>query len=467
MLMTTTLDISDPSAYDILLGRHKHCFHHVGNQAFRALIGECMPTYLTLTSKRGKMHLVTLLLEIIHQGGGQFLREGNDSLWHGVKRRTAREKISHALRDHSTRLVSQRQHSDTSSDANQDDVEEVVILDPRPCWRTIVYETVERGNQKKSSKKRDAYPDVDQVDERHFEHLDTKNLFTSASASRREVASAATATSDAGMTSIARSHASLNETRTKLLTSIPFPHYMPLTTTPASLHQHLLAKTLMNPFTGAQQYETGNQNARLNDSSEADLMLGDGRDLLGDTSSTAFAASHVGEAPFANTIPRHSRLVASARHHSLSANPLRNDDNLGFDALKSDDLQFNLPSSHRYTGLQGMDGLQMGDGNMFERASQVAAMSNLPSDVHHPPTRDLDEDDQSLDPIPLDSLPATFPASAETYAHHHDDEIIAPEPAPFLPEPPQPEQQPQQQEHHRRSHSQAQVDALLLDLFKR
>ena len=47
--------------------------------------------------------------------------------------------------------------------------------------------------------------------------------------------------------------------------------------------------------------------------------------LLGGSTSTSFAAGHVAEAPFANRIPRYSRLVAS-RRHSLAENPLRNDD---------------------------------------------------------------------------------------------------------------------------------------------
>ena len=130
---------------------------------FATLISLSMPAYLTLQSKRGKMHLVTLLLEIIHQGGGRFLREGNDSLWRGVKRRTAREKISAcSSRSFDSSLPTTR--SDSPSDANQDEhLEEEVVLEPRPCWRTIVYETLERSNETKKKSKKQTTESIGQV----------------------------------------------------------------------------------------------------------------------------------------------------------------------------------------------------------------------------------------------------------------------------------------------------------------
>lgn len=185
-----------------------------------------MSTYSTLVTKREKMELVTKILNLIEQGGGRFLREGSgSSYWHSVKKRTAREKISHALRDHSNRLpFRNNSNATTSSESQQENATS------SPCWRTLVYDTVQiqKGKSGKSAAATNDIHSLEPVDA--HDHLDTKNqpLCTGSTARQQ----------DAGVTNQSNTQVLLDTTRRNFLNAMmrshhqggsmmPMPHYLP------------------------------------------------------------------------------------------------------------------------------------------------------------------------------------------------------------------------------------------------
>ena len=58
---------------DVLCGRGKMCFHHEGNGRFRMLIAQYADTYKMAASKKAKMQVVMLIVDIVIARGGLFL----------------------------------------------------------------------------------------------------------------------------------------------------------------------------------------------------------------------------------------------------------------------------------------------------------------------------------------------------------------------------------------------------------
>jgi len=438
----------EPTAYDILLGRHKHCFHHVGNQAFRTLITQFMNHYATLTTKREKMHLVTFILNIIQQGGGRFLREGV-SHWHAVKKRTAREKISHALRDHCTRIQFRNENSAIDSGDGSESTTMTAIASatatsasrevPQACWRTLVFETVQNTKSAKKSTM-NAFP----TDEHHYEHLDTKNHSFSLGHVHQQIAELQQ-----------KSNSSVEVTRRNLLnalagsqshavTNMPFPHYFP--TLAASQQQEMMyslpnSKSTMNAFQDTRGM-VNSQSMFMGDASKRMDILGASSTTMDASSSQQHKAHQATYHPPLN-IPQKPRLVAARRNSLLSV--FENDEDYSNETFAY--------AFDRFGGQNAMptDGRQIGGGAIESFAANQGfadpADANIHDHQHH-----HHEEEHLIDPIPLHQLPA--------------DQFIeaCPSPAPYF------NDTHEAGARHRRESScsaDQHIDSMLLDLFKR
>jgi len=88
----------DHSAFSILLGKEKHIFNHAGNKRFRAIINHNVHKYDNAPTKSAKTKLVRKIHCEMQQAGFRFLKRDH-ARWYDLKVATARDKLSHALRD--------------------------------------------------------------------------------------------------------------------------------------------------------------------------------------------------------------------------------------------------------------------------------------------------------------------------------------------------------------------------------
>lgn len=441
---------TQPTAYDILLGRHKHCFHHIGNQAFRILITKFMTLYSTLETKREKMNLVTRILQIIHQGGGRFLREAGDSQWSSVKKRTAREKISHALRDHCNRILFRNNNNTIGSGGGATTTTSTTrssapVPTPTASWRTLVYETVQ--NQKGTAKKTTTTVIANEPPpSQQYDHLDTKNhSFSLSGNTRQQIANIQEYNVETTRRNLVNSMMRSNQ----LSSSLPMPRYLPPTSSTTTNARSL------------PMYDPG--------STTSSMLMNDATrqiELLGGRSEVAAAArdERLPEetAPWTSSIfgiPTNTRLVApssssaaAARRHSLTntyggadeskmsdfqmnafGSPMRSNisetirrDSLGAFFEPSDTFGFGQPTEQNDAGeslLNPGEGLAGGDGDGMARGGDFLAsdgmdlvgsgsgsgFARLPNqevaasliDMHHAHQHQHSQQDESMDPIPF------------------------------------------------------------------
>ena len=102
--MTTNSNNEDaaiitPGPYDVLCGRCKSSFNHVGNRRFRVTISMNVERYLATRSRHEKSALIVSVVRMLREEvGARFLKKkGNAYVELGEKQ--AREKVGHALRD--------------------------------------------------------------------------------------------------------------------------------------------------------------------------------------------------------------------------------------------------------------------------------------------------------------------------------------------------------------------------------
>ena len=160
-----------PSDLDILLGRKRYSFHHVGNRSFRTLIANNSGWYAAVPTKSDKVAVVAFLLNLIQRGGGRFLKKDPSSCqWHEVDTTTARGKIDYALRkqrDQQTfRNTPTSSRNKTDSTNDHSDSEDSMLAGPHSyidemqgsqhrafvppiqspdCWSYMVLETLKES----------------------------------------------------------------------------------------------------------------------------------------------------------------------------------------------------------------------------------------------------------------------------------------------------------------------------------
>jgi hypothetical protein len=95
-----------PSEHDVLCGRGLVAFRHVGNERLRVLIAQTLPLFATTTCKHEKTRLVRSLVKKVLDRGGRFLKRfPKSNVWYLAGFNSAREKVSHALRDAASNKV--------------------------------------------------------------------------------------------------------------------------------------------------------------------------------------------------------------------------------------------------------------------------------------------------------------------------------------------------------------------------
>ena len=98
--------IAIPKQHDVLLGRGKRYYEHVGNVRFRQAVEAFAPTYNSATAA-AKQQMTLKIVELVHRTGGRFLKDGLNSGWVEVDDEVARQKVSHVFRN--LRLAASKQ----------------------------------------------------------------------------------------------------------------------------------------------------------------------------------------------------------------------------------------------------------------------------------------------------------------------------------------------------------------------
>jgi len=89
-----------PQSYDIIIGRGRRCFNHVGNQELRRTVASRLVLYLAATSQKDKTEIISSVLEELRDRGINFVKlNPRSEKWFDVGDHAAREKISQTFRD--------------------------------------------------------------------------------------------------------------------------------------------------------------------------------------------------------------------------------------------------------------------------------------------------------------------------------------------------------------------------------
>jgi hypothetical protein len=90
-----------PSKYDVICGKGKQCYNHIGNRRFRVTIGTHVPRYQAAKTKSGKTAIVNSIVDIIRESkDARFVRYNKiTSEWMELGDTGAREKVGQAIRD--------------------------------------------------------------------------------------------------------------------------------------------------------------------------------------------------------------------------------------------------------------------------------------------------------------------------------------------------------------------------------
>ena len=90
-----------PRQIDVLCGRGRGVWDHVGNRRFKTMISEIAPKYATARTKMDKGAIVASMVDKLREQGVLFVKKDNKTQsWYDIGEYQAREKTSHAIRDH-------------------------------------------------------------------------------------------------------------------------------------------------------------------------------------------------------------------------------------------------------------------------------------------------------------------------------------------------------------------------------
>jgi len=92
-----------PGEFDILCGRDKRAFNHIGNKRFRVIITTHCKQYQETASRNEKTRITTQIINNLRQVGCRFLRKNEvTNMYEDMDDEYAHEKVSHALRSAKT-----------------------------------------------------------------------------------------------------------------------------------------------------------------------------------------------------------------------------------------------------------------------------------------------------------------------------------------------------------------------------
>lgn len=85
---------------DILCGKDKVIFNHIGNRRFRAIITSNLERYIEAPTKSSKSNVIRTIFSDLQRAGVRFLKKHKTTCaWYEIPAHEAKEKVSHALRD--------------------------------------------------------------------------------------------------------------------------------------------------------------------------------------------------------------------------------------------------------------------------------------------------------------------------------------------------------------------------------
>jgi len=87
-----------PGLNDVLLGRGKGVYQHLGNIEFRRLIESRRSQYDATSSGILKKDISNEIIDVVHGMGGRFLKDQGQFGWVSVDREVARQKVAHSFR---------------------------------------------------------------------------------------------------------------------------------------------------------------------------------------------------------------------------------------------------------------------------------------------------------------------------------------------------------------------------------
>lgn len=114
---------------DVLCGRSKKSYNHVGNRLFREIVAESMEDYTNASSRIAKSEVVSAIVAKVLATGGRFLKWDSKAggVWRELNRHEQIEKAGHAIRDatitdeskqrRASNRRMKRQHSNSSTGA--------------------------------------------------------------------------------------------------------------------------------------------------------------------------------------------------------------------------------------------------------------------------------------------------------------------------------------------------------------
>ena len=90
-----------PSSDDVICGRGKKCYNHIGNERFRRRVMTMLDEYSKAKSKLDKSGVLSRVMSDVRRAspGGGFVKQDDSGRWFEVGDFLAREKTSQAFRD--------------------------------------------------------------------------------------------------------------------------------------------------------------------------------------------------------------------------------------------------------------------------------------------------------------------------------------------------------------------------------
>jgi hypothetical protein len=91
----------EPGPDDVICGRGKKCYNHVGNERFRLRVLTYLDEYSAAKSKLDKSGVLSKVVDAVRQQSpkGGFVKQDEKGNWHEVGDFLAREKTSQSFRD--------------------------------------------------------------------------------------------------------------------------------------------------------------------------------------------------------------------------------------------------------------------------------------------------------------------------------------------------------------------------------
>merc|ERR1712125_68388 len=88
-----------PNEFDVICGRGRSGRNHEGNLRFNMLIAENLTSYVEAKRKKDMTGIVTKIVRIIHDGGGNFIKKDAKGGWQEIGTKASETKVRHTFRD--------------------------------------------------------------------------------------------------------------------------------------------------------------------------------------------------------------------------------------------------------------------------------------------------------------------------------------------------------------------------------